>query len=144
MDILIPNSWLKKFLDTKATPSDIAKYLSLCGPSIEKITKTSDGDSVYSVEVTTNRMDTASVIGIAREASSILPRFGIKAKFTTHNTPSTIHRFAKNVKYLDVKVDEKLCPRFTAVLIKNVTIKDSPKEIKTLLEKNGKCRKGAG
>ena len=30
---------------------------------------------------------------------------------------------------------EKLCPRFTAVLIKNVTVKESPQEIKNLLEK---------
>jgi phenylalanyl-tRNA synthetase beta chain len=93
MDILIPNSWLKKFLDTKATPSDIAKYLSLCGPSIEKITKTSDGDSVYSVEVTTNRMDTASVIGIAREASSILPRFKISAKLKNFQLPFSNYHF---------------------------------------------------
>jgi len=40
MDLLIPNSWLHKFLDTKATPSELAKYLSLCGPSIERIKKT--------------------------------------------------------------------------------------------------------
>lgn len=142
MDIKVPNSWLKKLLDTKATPSEIAKYLSLCGPSIERTKKTADGDSIYNVEVTTNRVDTASIIGIAREAAAILPRFGIAAKLRSSSAiianskwPKTVLRFIKKVNYLDVTVDPKLCPRFTAVLIKNVTVKESPQDIKNLLEK---------
>ncbi len=137
MDLLIPNSWLKKHLDTKATTKQIAKYLSLCGPSIERTKKTPDGDFVYNVEVTTNRVDTASILGIAREASAILPRFGIVAKLKTEKNQKlqVNYKFKNKVKYLDVKVDEKLCPRFTAVLIKNVIVKDSPKNIKDLLEK---------
>ena len=137
MDLLIPNSWLKKHLDTKATTKQIAKYLSLCGPSIERTKKTPDGAFVYNVEVTTNRVDTASILGIAREASAILPRFGIVAKLKTEKNQKlqVNYKFKNKVKYLDVKVDEKLCPRFTAVLIKNVIVKDSPKNIKDLLEK---------
>lgn len=142
MDLLIPNSWLKKFLNTKAIPSEIAKYLSLCGPSIEKTTKTNDGDFIYSIEVTTNRVDSASVLGIAREAQTILPRFGIPAKLkdptisrgVKYNPPPRWN-FVKKVKYLDAIVDSKLCPRFTAVLIKDVVVKDSPKKIASLLEK---------
>jgi phenylalanyl-tRNA synthetase beta chain len=144
MDLLVPDSWLKKFLDTKATPQEVAKYLSLCGPSIERTKVTEDGDRVYSIEVTTNRTDSASVLGIAREASAILPRFGISAKFKTdqisrgaNTNPPPRCKFVKKVKYLNVTVDPKICPRFTAVLIKNVTIKDSPPEIKSLLEKVG-------
>ncbi len=135
MDLLIPNSWLKKHLDTKATPSEIAKYLSLCGPSIERTKKTADGDYIYNVEVTTNRVDTASILGIAREASTILPRFGIKASLKENKIDKNKFKFVKKVKYLDAIVDSKLCPRFTAVLIKDVTVKESPKEIKSLLEK---------
>lgn len=136
MDLLIPDSWLRKHLETKATHIEIAKYLSLCGPSIERTKKTDDGDFIYNVEVTTNRVDSASVLGIAREASAILPRFGIFAKLKNINFgKNNQYKFAKKVKYLDVVVDPKLCTRFTAVLIKNVTIKESPKEIKSLLEK---------
>ncbi|WKZ25763.1 MAG: phenylalanine--tRNA ligase subunit beta [bacterium] len=135
MDIKIPNSWLKKYLDTKASPSEIAKYLSLCGPSIEKVEKVKDGDSVYSIEVTTNRVDSASVLGIAREAVAILPRFGISATFKNKKLKKERFKFVKKVKYLEVVVDSKLCPRFTAVLIKDVKIKDSPQDIKSLLEK---------
>ncbi len=135
MDLLIPNSWLKKFLDTKANPTEIAKYLSLCGPSVERTKKHIDGDFIFNVEVTTNRVDTASILGIAREATSILPRFNIKANLKNYKPQLLNYKFKNKVKYLDVKVDEKLCPRFTAVKINGVTVKESPKEIKTLLEK---------
>ncbi len=138
MDIKVPNSWLKKFLDTKATSIEIAKYLSLCGPSIERTHKTSDGDSIFNVEVTTNRIDTASILGIAREASAILPRFGIPAKLKIKKEEiKNKYSFKNKVKYLDVTLDSKLSPRFTAVLIRNVTIKESSKEIKSLLLKVG-------
>lgn len=142
MDLLIPNSWLHKFLDTKATPAEIAKCLSLCGPSIERIKKTDDGDYIYNVEITTNRVDTASILGIAREAAAILPRFKIAASLKPYiMTPSAYaisdkdYKFVKKVKYLDVTVDSKLCPRFTTVLIRNVNVKESPSAIRSLLEK---------
>ena len=79
MNILIPHSWLLEHLDTKATPEEIQKYLSLCGPSVERINQI-DGEPVYDIEITTNRVDSMSVRGIAREAAAILPQFGIKAK----------------------------------------------------------------
>ena len=35
MNIKIPYHWLLEYLETKATPAELAKYLSLCGPSVE-------------------------------------------------------------------------------------------------------------
>jgi phenylalanyl-tRNA synthetase beta chain len=79
MNIKITHSWLLDYLDTDATPLEIQKYLSLCGPSVERIEEL-NGDAVYDIEITSNRIDTASVLGIAREAAAILPMFGKKAK----------------------------------------------------------------
>lgn len=79
MNILIPHSWLKEYLETNASPQKIAEYLSLCGGSVEKIEKAGN-DFVYDVEITTNRVDMMSILGIAREIAAILPQFGIKAK----------------------------------------------------------------
>ena len=79
MNILIPDSWLREYLETKATPKQIKEYLSLCGPSVERIHEES-GEPIYDVEITTNRPDAMSIVGIAREAAAILPRFGIPAK----------------------------------------------------------------
>lgn len=136
MDIKILDSWIREFLETKAKPAELQKFLSLCGPSIERIEKFGS-DYIYDIEVTTNRIDTASVYGIAREASAILPRFGIAAKLARLKTTSKNHLFVKDVKYLDVSVDSKLCKRFTAVLIKNVKMGDSPDIVKTRLESAG-------
>lgn len=135
MDILVPDNWLKDYLKTKAKPQDIAKYLSLCGPSVERIVGTSSSP-VYSIEVTTNRIDSASIYGIAREASVILPRFGVKAALTKLNPKSKL-TLSKKVDYLDAKVDSNLCPRFSAILIKNVKIGESPKWLRERLVQVG-------
>lgn len=136
MDILILDSWLRDFLETKAKPSEIAKYLSLCGPSVDKVEKI-ENDFIYHIEATTNRIDSASVYGIAREAAAILPRFGLKAKLKLIRSESNQFSFVKKVDYLQAIVDPKLCSRFTAVLIENVKIEESPDEIKRRLEFSG-------
>jgi phenylalanyl-tRNA synthetase beta chain len=79
MNILIPHQWLLEHLETKATPKEIQKYLSLSGPSVERIYER-EGESVYDIEITTNRVDSMNVRGIAREAAVILNQSGIKAK----------------------------------------------------------------
>ena len=135
MNILIPDSWLKSFLKTIAKPKDIAKYLSLSGPSVEKTTKVG-ADTIYSLEITTNRVDSSSIMGIVRELSAILPRFNIEASLLPIKVPKGIH-FVSSVDYLKPQIDSKLCYRFSAVLIKNVKIGDSPSWMKERLGKVG-------
>lgn len=130
MNIKITHNWLLEYLDTNATPYDIQRCLSLCGPSIEKVEKIGN-DYVYEIEITTNRVDTASVIGIAKEASAILPQFGFKAKLKTINPliPQVADRFN-----LIIEDKNKLCKRILAVVMDNVTVKPSPSYIKERLE----------
>lgn len=135
MDIKIPGNWLREYLKTKASPAKIAECLSLCGPSVEKIEKI-DNEPVYSIEVTTNRVDSASVLGIAREASAILPRFKISAKMLAPK-PKSKQTLTNSVPYLKAIVDPRLCFRFCAVLIKNVKIGPSPSEIQKKLIQSG-------
>src|SRR3989344_3439877 len=80
MNIKIVDSWLREHLKTKATPEKIAEILSLTSVSVEKIEE-KDNDFIYNIEVTTNRPDIMSVIGVAREAAAALPQFGIDAEF---------------------------------------------------------------
>ena len=136
MDILILDSWLRDFLITSAKPAEISKYVSLCGPSIERVEKLGS-DSIYHIEVTTNRIDSASVYGIAREAAAILPRFGIPAKLKPVRLESKDYSFVKNADFLSAIVDKDLCSRFTTALIKNVKIGESNEIIKKRLESEG-------
>src|SRR4030065_1738023 len=94
MNILIPDSWLKEYLQTKATPKQIGDYLSLCSQSVEKVTKIKD-DWLYEIEITTNRPDCLSVYGIARELAVILPRFGLPAKLKSLNISQLLKNTGK-------------------------------------------------
>ncbi|MFA6016510.1 MAG: phenylalanine--tRNA ligase subunit beta [Patescibacteria group bacterium] len=135
MNIKITYNWLLDYLDTDATPDEIRQYLSLCGPSVESVEKIGN-DYVFDIEITSNRIDTASVIGIAQEAQAILPMFGKKAVLKLN--PLTNLKFAqiKEGSGYDLKVDiqnPNLVSRFTALIFDQITIKDSPQFIKDRL-----------
>jgi phenylalanyl-tRNA synthetase beta chain len=83
----------------------------------------------------TNRGDLFGIIGIARELSAIQGR-----KFETpewmNNT--SIKEPDKDCLRIDVKNDaESVCPRYTAVAMSNIKIKESPVWIKSALIKYG-------
>ncbi len=123
MNILIPDSWLREYLETNATPKDIQKCLSLCGPSVERINR-ADKDSIYDIEVTTNRVDCMSVYGIAREAYAILPQFG----FTASLKPLSLYPLTPGkIAGFTIKNDPKLCKRIMALKVDNVRVEPSPK-----------------
>ena len=88
---------------------DICKTLSL-------------DDIVFEVDISTNRPDCLSVIGVARESAVT---FGLPFKTET----PIINNFSndKIEDYLSVTVEAKdLCPRYTARIVKNVKIGPSP------------------
>jgi phenylalanyl-tRNA synthetase beta chain len=132
MDLLIPNNWLRDYLETKATPREFQKYLSLSGPTVDRINGTGK-NVVYEIEVTTNRPDAMSVYGIAREAAAILPRYGIKAKLIEPK-PKANQSFSKSVKYLSLNVSPKVVQRYMAILINNIEVKQSPETIQERLK----------
>lgn len=75
MNILIPHRWLTDHLETSATPEQIRELVSLAGPTVERIEEV-EGDQVYDIEITTNRVDAMSIRGFAREAAVILTHLG--------------------------------------------------------------------
>lgn len=141
MNIKITHNWLLEYLDTNATPYEIQEYLSLCGPSVEKIEKVNH-DFVYDIEITSNRVDAASVFGIAQEAQAILPQFGRKAKLKinplnqykfnelTNSNSDQIYKLYPNLKI------STLCSRFSAIIL-DVKIEESPDFIAERLKLSG-------
>ncbi len=137
MNIKITYNWLLDYLDTDATPDELQKYLSLCGPSIERVEKVGD-DYVFNIEITSNRIDTASVIGIAQESQPILPMFGKKAKIKEN--PLENQQFSQITDRLTKEhelkikiIDPSLCPRFSAIVLNNIKIGPSPDFIRERL-----------
>ncbi|HKI69346.1 MAG TPA: phenylalanine--tRNA ligase subunit beta, partial [Verrucomicrobiae bacterium] len=107
------------------------------------------GDVVYDLEVTPNRPDLNSVIGIAREVAAVtgnklrIPdvseggaprRPDSEEKSGTRGT-----RPSENVNNLvSIRIeDAELCPRYTARVIKGVKIGPSPDWLRSTLEKVG-------
>lgn len=128
MNILIPHKWLLEHLDTKATEAEIQKYVSLCGPSVERVYQI-EGESVYDMEITTNRVDSMSVRGIAREAAVILEQFDVRAKLI----PSKIIRNvkvdvspSKMLPLPKINNDPKLSKRLICVVLSGVKRNDTP------------------
>ena len=78
-------------------------------------------DSVVEFEITPNRPDCLSVIGLAREASAT---FGRPLQL---HTPAVKGAGGDIQKVLRITIDDgNLCPRYTARMVKNVKIAPSP------------------
>jgi phenylalanyl-tRNA synthetase beta chain len=60
-------SWLREFVDVKASAEEIAEKLSLRGFEVASIEPLDGGDAVIDFEITANRPDCLSVLGLARE-----------------------------------------------------------------------------
>jgi len=92
----------------------------------------SGGDVVYDLEVTPNRPDLNSVIGIAREIAAVT---GNALKVPEIKLVSI---GGKTTDLVSVKIeDSELCPRYTARVIKGVKIGPSPDWLRSALEKVG-------
>jgi len=133
MNILIPHYWLLEHLETKVVPKKLQEYLSLCGPTVEQIRKV-EGEPIYDIEVTTNRVDSMSVRGIAREAAAILPEFAVKATLA----PLKLIKVSSK-RDLGIKIENnpKLCKRILAIKLENVKLEPSPKWLQKRLVQVG-------
>ena len=89
-------------------------------------------DSIVEFEITPNRPDCLSVIGLAREASA------------TFRRPLTLHTSEVKgcggsiAELVDIEIEDgALCPRYTARMVKNVKIAPSPKWMRERLRNSG-------
>lgn len=89
-------------------------------------------DTVIEYEITSNRVDCYSIVGIAREAAAV---FGKEFKF---NTPKETGNSESINDYLKVRVeDERLCPRYCAKMVKNIKFAPSPEWMQKRLRNSG-------
>ena len=93
----------------------------------------SGSDVVYDLEVTPNRPDLNSVIGIAREIAAVT---GNALKIPTIQFLNTESESIGGL--LSVQNDEsELCPRYTARIVRKVKVGPSPDWLREILEKVG-------
>ena len=79
-------------------------------------------DTVFEYEITSNRVDCYSILGIAREAAATFRKPFIPPVVEVHANGENVH------DYVDVEVqDTDLCTRYCARVCKNIKIAPSPK-----------------
>ena len=79
-------------------------------------------DVVFEYEITSNRVDCYSVVGIAREAAATFRKEFVPPVVTAVGNDEDVNDFIK----VTVE-DPDLCPRYTARVVKNIKIGPSPK-----------------
>lgn len=98
-----------------------------------------ESDYMLEVELTPNRVDAASHLGVARDLKAYLTR-QLAEKNSTEMPPEvriqSVEAFAPNKNEGGVKIqidDTQACPRYSGVTIRNVKVQESPQWLKDLL-----------
>ncbi|HTR45263.1 MAG TPA: phenylalanine--tRNA ligase subunit beta, partial [Thermodesulfovibrionales bacterium] len=123
----VPLEWLREFVDFSLSPAELDLKLTMVGLEVEGVEEM-HGDTVMEVNVTPNRPDCLSILGIAREISALLD---IPLKF-----PDARIAEEGDASAIDVEIKDKdLCHRYAGRDIRGLRIKESPDWMKKRLEK---------
>jgi phenylalanyl-tRNA synthetase beta chain len=130
--------WLRDFVDLKMSNHQLASQLTLAGIAVEGVSGTGDA-TVFEMEITTNRPDAMNHYGVARECSALydLPLKAIEPNVTPapKSGSSASSNSTTEVVLFPIQIDDvEGCPRYTARVIRGVTIKASPHGIKKRLQ----------
>ncbi|NQT95736.1 MAG: phenylalanine--tRNA ligase subunit beta [Candidatus Omnitrophica bacterium] len=126
----ISYEWLREYINTKIRADNLSSLLTMAGHEVTS-QEEKNKDIIFDIEVTPNRSDCLSYIGIAREASCI-------AKKRLMIPPSKITSKKSKAKPIKVSIEEKIaCPRYSARVIKDVHVGQSPKWLIKRVESMG-------
>jgi phenylalanyl-tRNA synthetase beta chain len=121
-------NWLKEFVDIPAEAAALGQAITQVGLAVDSRQEV-DGDTVYELDVTTNRPDCLNHLGVAREVGAI---FGNKLRlpeFVLREVPP-----AASDVFAIVIADADLCGRYCGRYIRGVKIGTSPAWMKKRLE----------
>jgi phenylalanyl-tRNA synthetase beta chain len=123
--------WLREYVRFDVTAEMLAERLSSVGLPVERIERLGD-DRVLEIELTANRPDCMSMLGIAREVSLLLDR-------PLHTpTPSPVEHPPAAADRITIEVaDAQGCPRFTARVVEGVRVGPSPAWVRRRLDASG-------
>jgi len=126
-------NWLKDFVEISLSPEDLADRLTMAGLEVTGIEKKTD-DYVFDIEITSNRPDWLSVLGVAREVAVVTGK-----RLKNLRLPVASKKDLGK-KILAIKIeDKKDCPWYTARIFKEIKVGPSPSWLRSRLELVG-CR----
>lgn len=127
-------NWLKDFVDIKVSPLVLAQRLTMAGLEVTSLERFGD-DTVLEIEVTANRPDCLSVLGIAQEVAAITKS---KIKNKKLKIKLKINKSKNYLKPNFIKIeDKKGCVFYRGCLITDVGVGPSPDWLKRRIESLG-------
>jgi len=127
--VKLPVSWLKEYLDVTLAPDKLADILTMSGTKVEEV-KGHDADAVIDLEITTNRSDCLSILGLAREISVLT---GKKLRLP-YKEAGALPKGKTPVIRVE---DKKGCPLYTARILEGVRVGSAPEKARRFLEGAG-------
>lgn len=127
----ISYNWLKEFVDVDLAPRDVAAKLTMAGLAVDAVEEHGD-DFVLEIDLTSNRPDCLSHLGVAREVAALTGKT-LRMPDTKLNEAATK---TSNVTSVEI-LNPDLCPRYTARVIRGVKIGPSPDWLVKRLEVMG-------
>jgi phenylalanyl-tRNA synthetase beta chain len=124
----ISYNWLKDLIDIDLSPDELARQLTRVGLAVEGIHPVGD-DHVLDIDLTSNRSDCLSHLGVAREIGAIEGRGDRRQE--TGDRPAAVSSDLVTIQ------EPELCQRFTARVIRSVKIGPSPEWMVKRLEAVG-------
>ena len=116
----ISYEWLGELVETGLTPQELADRLTMAGLAVDAV-KEEDGDSVLEIDLTSNRPDCLSHLGVAREAAALTGSHVKLPDLTAKNVGGRADEFTS----VGIE-DADLCPRYAARVVRGVKIGSSP------------------
>ncbi|MBF0488133.1 MAG: phenylalanine--tRNA ligase subunit beta [Nitrospirae bacterium] len=128
--MLISYNWLKEYIDFKESPEAIADILTMSGLEVESYKTLDGGDVILELNVTPNRADCLSVIGVARDVSAVL-----KKKLTLPEIND--FKSDSDAGFKVEIIDKRLCHRYCGIIINGVKVAPSPDWMQKRLNSSG-------
>jgi len=128
--MIAPLSWLKEYVEISLPPEELGERLTEIGLGTERISKI-DNDFIFEFEITPNRPDLLSIIGIAREIAAIEEK---TLKYPEFKNSLRNIKIKKRLP-LKIQAEKNINPRFTGIIIDGVKVKESPQWLKDKLIK---------
>src|SRR5580692_8606927 len=118
--------WVRDFVDLDVNYHQLAEDLTLAGIAVESVNGEGN-ETIFEMDITTNRPDAMNHYGVARECSAI---YDLLLKAIEPQLPVPVPPGEDAWPPFSIAIqDEQGCARFTARIIRNVTIKPSPEKI---------------
>jgi phenylalanyl-tRNA synthetase beta chain len=127
----ISYNWLGELVTLTLNPIELAEKLTMIGLAVESVERVGE-DYILDFDLTSNRPDALSHLGIAREAALVcgtdLKERGFKIAESSQS--------ARDLASIEI-LDPDLCPRYAARVVRGVTVGPSPRWLVDRLEAIG-------